>query len=128
LNNKLNRKNHSQNSFTMTQENNLTTRPIHSPALAKHMLIGAAFAFALMCLFLYGAEGRAEWGQFWMIRPLLVISFAGATGGAVFYFMDHFMGYKGGWRKALTILLSGIIYIFGLWIGSVLGLVGTLWN
>jgi hypothetical protein len=68
-----------------------------------------------------------EWGRFWMIRPLIVVTFAGAMGGVCYYALDHIF-YKGGWRKILVALLGLIVYIFGLWMGTVLGLAGTLWH
>ena len=110
----------------MTQKNDFTNSGTGA-TLASRMLIGAAVAFMLMVLFLYGVdEPNPEWGKYWMVRPLLVISAAGAVGGAFFYFIEK-QRFEG-WPKLGAILLSMIVYIIGLWMGSVLGLVGTLWN
>jgi hypothetical protein len=113
----------------MTQSKNITTQPIHTRSLAKRMLIGAGIALLLIIIFLSGSkEPHPEWGKFWIIRPLIVVPFAGATGGAFYYLFEHFPGNKGGWKKALAITMSVIVYVFGLWIGTVLGLAGTMWN
>ncbi|MES2681263.1 MAG: potassium transporter KefB [Bacteroidota bacterium] len=112
----------------MTQKNNLITWPVSTPALAKRMLIGAAIALLLIVIFLAGAgEPNPAWPRFWMLQPLLVVPFAGAMGGAFYYFMDHQRS-RGGGRKILANVLSFLVYIFGLWMGTVLGLNGTMWN
>lgn len=112
----------------MTQTNNLTKQPINSALLAKRMLIGAAIALILISVFLLGVHNpKPEWGKLWMLKPLIVVPLAGAMGGLFYYFMNRFE-YQGGWKKALVVAISLIIYIIGLWLGSVLGLNGTLWN
>ncbi|UYQ95690.1 hypothetical protein MKQ68_11315 [Chitinophaga horti] len=112
----------------MANNQNATTPNIHSAPLAKRMLQGGAIALVLIALFLSRAgEPKPEWPTFWMVRPLLVVPFAGAMGGLCFYLLDS-LRYQGGWRKILANVLSLLIYIFGLWIGTVLGLDGTHWN
>lgn len=112
----------------MTQTNNLTTQPIHSSSLSKRMLLGVGIALILITIFLLGVgEPNPAWGKLWMIRPLIIVSLAGAMGGVFYYFMDH-LRYQGGWRKTLAYILSLIGYIIALWLGTVLGLDGTLWN
>ncbi|WP_346317632.1 hypothetical protein [Chitinophaga sp. YIM B06452] len=111
----------------MTNENT-STRPLHPVSLTKRMLLGAAIALALITAFLISAgEGDPAWPRFWMVRPLVIVPLAGATGGAFFYFMDH-LRHHGGWRAVLGIVLGVIVYIFGLWLGTVLGLDGTYWD
>lgn len=112
----------------MTQENQLTTPPIHSSSLGKRMAQGAGIALGLISLFLFSVkEPNPAWGKLWMIKPLLIVPLAGAMGGVFYYFMDH-LRYQGGWKKALAYGLSLIGYLIGLWLGTVLGLDGTLWN
>ena len=113
----------------MSQTNQLTTPQFHPASLAKPMIIGAAIAFILMCLFLFGDGDlpvNPAWPKYWWIRPFIVMAFAGAIGGAFYYFMDQ-MTYRG-LNKAVAIILSLIVYIIGLWMGTVLGLNGTLWD
>jgi hypothetical protein len=113
----------------MTQTNNLTTQPINPVVLRKRIFIGAGIALILISIFLLGVkQTEPEWGKLWMIRPLIIVPLAGATGGAFSYFFDHFLGYQGGFKKALAVTLSLIVFIIGLWLGFVLGLDGTLWN
>lgn len=101
---------------------------IHPVPLAIPMTIGAAIALALISAFLYDAgTPKPEWPTYWRVRPMLLVPFAGAVGGLCWYLMDYVRAY-GGWKIALANVLSVIIYIFGLWIGTVLGLVGTYWD
>ena len=112
----------------MTQENNLRTDSIHSSSLAVRMLQGAGIALILIAIFLLNAgEPNPEWGKFWMVKPLIMVPLAGATGGVFFYLLDK-LRYKGGWRMVLANLLSLVIYTIGLWMGTVLGLNGTMWD
>ena len=112
----------------MTQTNNLTTRPIHPVSLGKRMLLGAGIALILISIFLLPIKDpKPEWGTLWMIKPLIMVPLAGALGGVFYYFMDH-LRYQGGWKKIFAILLGMIGYIIALWLGTVLGLNGTLWD
>ena len=112
----------------MTPTKNLTTQLIHSSSLGKLMLLGAGISLILITIFLLGVgEPNPAWGKLWMIKPLIIVPLAGAMGGVFYYFMDH-LRYQGGWRKALAYILSLIGYIIALWLGTVLGLNGTLWN
>ena len=112
----------------MTQTNNLTKHPIFTALLVKRMLVGASIGLALISFFLFSTgESNPEWGKLWMIKPLLIVPLAGATGAAFFHLMDPFR-YKGGWQKIIATALALIVFIIGLWLGSVLGLNGTYWN
>lgn len=112
----------------MTQQSELQTRPIHPDSLIKRMLLGAGIALTLIIIFLLGAgEPDPAWPKLWMIRPLVIVPLAGAMGGAFHYFMNHLL-YQSGWRKVLANILSLIVYIVALWLGTVLGLDGTMWN
>lgn len=112
----------------MTQENKLTTSPIHHGSLGKRMLQGAIPALIVIILFVAPVKNpNPDWPTFWWIRPLLVVPFAGAMGG-VFYFLADTFRYQGGWKKVMANVLSVIVYLFGLWMGIVLGLDGTLWD
>jgi hypothetical protein len=106
----------------MTQENNLM-QP--SPAsLQKRMIIGAGIGLLVISLFVFPTEPKTEWGRFWIIRPLIVVPFAGAMGGLC----NHIIVNRFGLNKMAAWLLSGLVFLFGLWIGIVLGLDGTLWD
>jgi hypothetical protein len=112
----------------MTQKNTLLTQPLYSALLTKRMLVGGGIALVLMSLFLLGVKDPdPAWGKLWMIRPLIVVSLAGAGGAAFYHFTDP-LRRQGGWIMFWTSLLNMIAYIIALWLGSVLGLDGTLWN
>ncbi|OUJ74063.1 potassium transporter KefB [Hymenobacter crusticola] len=103
-------------------------QPLHAASLGKRALQGAAIALVLIAVFLLNAGAPdPRWPKFWMIRPLLVVPAAGAVGGIFYYFMDY-LRYQGGWKKAVAILASLLVYLVGLWVGTVLGLVGTMWD
>jgi hypothetical protein len=108
-------------------QGSVTNQPGRTALLARHMLIGASIAFVLIAVFLWGVDGRPEWGQYWKIRPHLVVTFAGAIGGLCWHLLD-FIRQRGFGYQVLAGVLGIFIYIFGLWMGSVLGLNGTLWN
>jgi hypothetical protein len=112
----------------MTQNNPMTGQPIHPSPVGSRMLQGAGIALVLIGFFLLSVKNpNPNWPKLWMLKPLLIVPAAGATGGVFYYFMDQ-LRYQGGWLKALANILSLLVYIIGLWLGSVLGLDGTLWN
>lgn len=111
----------------MAQES-VTLRPDKPISLTKPVLVGAGIAFILISFFLFGVgEPSPEWGKLWMIKPLIMVPLSGAIGGVFYYFMDH-LGNRRRLNKIVAIILSVIVYIIGLWLGTVLGLNGTLWN
>lgn len=112
----------------MTQGNQLTTDPVHRASVGKRMLQGAAIALSMISLFLLGAGGpNPEWPKLWMVKPLLIVPVAGALGGLFYYYMDH-LRQQGGWKAVLAIVLSLAGYFVALWLGTVLGLNGTMWD
>lgn len=112
----------------MVHQSDSSTRPLLTAALFKKMIWGGAIGLILITAFLLSAgEGNPAWPRFWMIRPLIIVPLAGAAGGGFFHFMGALMS-QGGWKKVLAIVLSVLVYIFGLWIGTILGLDGTWWD
>jgi hypothetical protein len=92
------------------------------------MLIGGGIGLFVALFFIVSSGGgRPEWGKFWMIQPLAVLIFAGAMGGFCNYIIVHFRGLFG-ISKAVAIILSILVFLFGIWMGIVLGLHGTMWN
>ena len=111
----------------MTQQHNSSNQPVNSVALAKPILMGAGIAFLVISFFVFGVdEPHPEWGKFWMIRPLIITPLAGALGGAVYAFMDYQS--SRGLNRPLAVILSIVVYLIGLWLGTVLGLDGTMWD
>lgn len=116
------------NLFIMTSKNSFTVQSIDYGSLGKRMLIGGIIALVLIIAFLYPVFGNPnpDWGKLWMIRPLIVVPLAGAAGGACNYFLIQLT--RNGFNVTVAYLLSFIVYIIGLWMGTVLGLAGTLWD
>ena len=68
----------------MVQQNNLTS-PILNVSLITKMLVGAGIGLTLISIFLIGVKNsNPAWGEFWMIRPVILVSLAGAMGGLFF--------------------------------------------
>lgn len=112
----------------MTQADNLTTQQVHRALVHKRMLQGGGIALILITIFLFGAgEPNPGWPRLWMIKPLFIVPVTGALGGVFYYFMDH-LRYQGGWIKILAVILSLVGYVVALWLGTVLGLHGTMWD
>ena len=112
----------------MTQQNNIITRSVHPSSLAKRMLVGAGIGLLLISIFLLGVDGAdPAWGKLWMIRPLVVVSLAGAGAGFIHYLLDDLRS-RGGRKKVLAMLLTVLVYIIALYMGTILGLDGTLWD
>lgn len=101
---------------------------IFTPALLKRMLTGATIGFILITLFVMGVDNPdPEWSRYWKVRPMIVVAIAGAIGGAFYDFM-HLLRYQGGIVKVIGLVLGVIGFVIILWLGSVYGLDGTLWN
>lgn len=94
----------------------------------KPILIGAAIALILIALFLSGVNNPdPAWPKLWKIKPLIIVPLAGAMGG-LFYYLVQPLHYKSGLKKTVAIIVCIIVYVIGLWLGTVLGLDGTLWD
>ena len=112
----------------MTHSNKLTLQPDKPGSIGKRMLIGGVIGLAVILFFILPINHPdAEWGQFWMIRPLIITPLAGAMAGLFSYLMAY-LHKQYGWNKILTHTLSAIAFVIGIWMGIVLGLVGTLWH
>lgn len=96
--------------------------------MGKRMLAGATIGLFLIALFLFSApEADPAWGKLWMVRPLIIVPLAGAMGGLFNYLIMHFRN-QFGVNKVVAIILSVLVFIIGLWLGTILGLDGTWWD
>ena len=108
----------------MTAKNNLTTQPL----LLKRTLIGAAIGLAIILFFVLGVKNpKPEWGQYWIARPIIVTPIVVALAGACTSFLEP-LRREGGMKQIIAYILTGLIYVFGLWFGIIAGLAGTLWD
>jgi len=111
----------------MIQKSNSIAQ-VNQAALIKRMVVGAGIGLLLISLFLISAgEPNPEWGKLWRIKPLIIVPLAGAMGGLCNYFIVRFHNLAG-MNKTIAIILSVIVFIIGLWLGTVLGLDGTYWD
>lgn len=111
----------------MAHQNTTQNQPAHPVSFVKPVIVGAGIALLVISFFVFGADNPpAEWGKYWMIRPLIVTPLAGAVGGAFYALMDYQS--SRGFNRTVAILLSFVVYLVGLWLGTVLGLAGTMWN
>jgi hypothetical protein len=112
----------------MEQRNNSGTNQINKTSFIKPMIAGFAVAFILISMMVFSVNTpRPEWGSLWRVQPLIITPLAGASGGLFFYLMN-FYGARWGLNKILTVILGLLGFIISLWMGTVLGLHGTLWN
>jgi hypothetical protein len=110
------------------QQQNGIQRPFFTAAMFKSALVGAAIALTLIIIFLAGAgEPNPAWPKLWRIRPLIIVPLAGACGGAFFSFITN-LRIHNGWVLLAARILGIIVFIIGLWLGTVLGLDGTYWD
>jgi len=109
----------------MNQNNSLSSKQIHQATLINHLLVGAGTAFFLILLFLFAAgEFDPSWANYWILRPLAIVPFAGAMGGIWYYFINsHIFP-----NKVLSVIIGILGYFIVLWMGFVLGLDGTMWD
>lgn len=101
---------------------------INKKNIAILVSLGYALALAFIAFIILSVnEPKPEWGKYWFIRPLILTPIFGAIGGASNY-MINIYSVENRIIKFLRILLSILVFIFFIWIGTILGLDGTLWN
>ncbi len=96
-------------------------------SLLKKMLTGAILGLLLISFFLLNATSDPSWSKFWMLRPLIIVPLAGAGAGLCYHFLLKF-GHEHKWNKSLLVILGIIGHLIALWMGTIVGLDGTLWN
>jgi len=66
----------------MTRKNNSSGRAANQLSPTNPILIGTAIALILTSMFLFSVDHpKPEWGKLWMLKPLIIVPLAGATGG-----------------------------------------------
>lgn len=100
---------------------------IEKPVLVRVGLIGASIALILISLLIFGVNTRPEWGEYWRIRPLVITPLSAGLGAVLGYLVFR-LAPNFGLPKAIGLIIGFIGFVISLWLGSVLGLAGTLWN
>jgi hypothetical protein len=110
------------------QEKNEFRMEIKWPSITRYALIGASIGLVLISIFLLGVKhADPSWPRFWQLRPLIIVPLGGA-GGAVFLYLINSINYNSVVMKFAARLVGLIGFVIALWMGTVLGLDGTLWN
>ncbi len=103
-------------------------QPFHPASLGKRILEGAGISLTLLFCFLFSAgEPDPQWGKFWVIKPISIVLLTGALSAAYYYSMDE-LRYQGGRKKIFANVSSLFVFIITLWLGTLLGLSGTVWD
>jgi ABC-type dipeptide/oligopeptide/nickel transport system permease subunit len=96
--------------------------------LFKRAILGAVIGLAIILFFVLGVKNpKPEWGQYWIARPIIVTPLVVALAGASTSFLES-LRQEGRLKQIIVYILTGIIYVFGLWFGIIAGLAGTLWD
>lgn len=108
----------------------------HSPVLSTHrfslpqlLVIGAMLGLAVILFFIVPAirQPNPAWSNYWILQPLSVTPLAGAMAGVWYYMMDY-LRVRGGWKALLANVLTVVGCFVAIWLGVVLGLIGTMWD
>ena len=112
----------------MSNSIKLFSAQININSLLIRMLLGALIGFLVISIFVFGVDySNPAWPSNWRIRPLIITPLAGAFGILSFYLKD-IMGVKGEWPRIFLTFISAIAFLISLWLGTVLGLAGTMWD
>ena len=111
----------------MISNNYLTIPPIHLPSLFKRMAIGTAIGLVAILFFVLQVDNpNPEWGEYWIIKPLIITPLSGAAGGACNYLINY--QFPSGTSGVIAMIFGILVFIVGLWMGIVLGLNRTMWH
>lgn len=112
----------------MVQENALQKYKLNPRSVLTNVIMGATIGVTIISLLVFSVKNPpAEWGAYWRIRPLIITPLAAAFGGFAFYLI-RFVFTQNRWSTILAVILGVLVFLFSLWMGTVLGLDGTLWN
>ena len=91
-------------------------------------LTGYILGLGVISLFISGIDHpKPEWGQHWMIRPLIITPLVSAA-GALALLLPDFLKIITPWKRLLALFAGLILFMITLWLGIIVGLDGTLWN
>ena len=111
-------------------ENKFKNDPLgsHRPHLGRRMVQGATVGLILISFFVFGVDNPdPSWPKLWIVKPLLMVPLAGSVGGILYYFINP-IRQQPGWRRIGANILGLLVFLIVLWMGTVLGLNGTMWD
>jgi len=101
---------------------------LNPKSVVNRMLIGAAIGLAIISLLVFPIKDpNPEWGSFWRLKPLILTPIVSGF-GFLSYYLKEYINPKSDAGKIIVFLLSTFAFVVSLWIGTILGLNGTLWN
>lgn len=96
-------------------------------SLFAHAFIGLLLGLGIAMFFIMGTgEPDPAWDKPWWVRPLIVLCFAGTCAGTQFFLLRN--QFRTGGSRIIATAIAVLIAIVGLWMGMVIGFVGTLWH
>lgn len=102
------------------------TAPPHH--IGRNMALGAATGLLLILFFVLGTDRTdPDWPKLWMVKPLITAPLAGSI-GSLLYDMINPVRYQPGWKRTVANVAGLLAVLTSLWIGTVLGLDGTMWD
>ena len=111
----------------MTKQDQFQNQSLQTASFVKPVLVGAGIALLVISFFVFGVDTpHPDWPQYWQVRPLIITPLAGACGGAFYAFMEYQAAR--GFNRTLAIIIGFVGFIIALWLGTILGLDGTMWN
>ncbi|MCB0649222.1 MAG: hypothetical protein KDC49_21270 [Saprospiraceae bacterium] len=100
--------------------------PVNS--IFQKMIFGFIIGLIVISALVFSVnDPDPAWGDYWRVRPLIVTPIITAFGMCSFFLKDLLCP-KETALKITVFILSVLGFIFSLWIGTILGLDGTLWN
>lgn len=111
----------------MNRTNNFISK-VSLKSVLKRMMLGAAIGLVLISFFIFSVDNpNPEWGKYWRIKPLIITPLVAAFGFLSFY-LKEYINPKTDAGKIVVFFISTLVFLVALWLGTVLGLDGTLWN
>ena len=105
-----------------------TTQPDHRLTIGRRMALGAAAGLILILFFVLSVDNPdPNWPKLWMVKPLIVAPLAGLIGGLSYHIINP-SSRQPGWKRIGANLFGLLIFLIALWMGTVLGLNGTMWD
>lgn len=97
-------------------------------SVITRLLVGAVIGLGIISLLIFSVnEPNPAWGSYWQVKPLIITPIVSGI-GFLSFFLKEYLNPKSDTGKIVVFLLSTISFIVSLWIGTVLGLNGTMWN
>jgi len=97
-------------------------------SVLTRMVTGGIIGLAVISLFIFPiSDPDPAWGEHWRIRPLIITPLVSAFGFLSFFLKDYIQP-RSDAGKIVVFLISAMAFAVALWMGTILGLNGTLWD